>query len=665
MPSTLTYPGVYIEEVPSGVRTIVGVGTSTAAFLGSFSRGPLNEAVRLFGFADFEREFGGLRSDSEASYAIQQFFLNGGTEAWAVRVAGGTGASAARASSGVLTNAAGATVMNVSAGRRIRGESAEDPGTWGDNLRLEVDYDTRDPRALFNLTVAEVVSLDGRFVVRQTETFRNLSVDPGASNHALDVVNAGSRLVQLDRDGLPALPDPFPGPGDAGLADLLPAASGTTGDVLADPDAIPADGSTFDVTVDIDGSTTTATATLDYGGAAPTTYLGLRSFLQSAIRAAADPATDAFPFLSTATVRLLGSGATERFSVVLGGRTHAAFRAGMTATFSAGADAVGLDPAGVEGQLVELSGGNDGLAPDGAALNGSELDHTGLYALDDVDLFNVLSIPSAVAIAGDDGTAMRDVYGRAAAYCERRRAFLLVDVPASTDTLDDAQTWMTENDGLRHKNAAVYFPRPLVADPLADNRLRSVAASGTMAGLYARTDTARGVWKAPAGTEARLRGVQALAVTLTDLENGALNPLGVNVLRRFPVYGRVAWGARTLVGADRLASEWKYVPVRRLALFLEESLFRGTQWVVFEPNDEPLWAQIRLNVGAFLHGLFRQGAFQGTTPREAYFVKCDRETTTQSDIDRGIVNVVVGFAPLKPAEFVVLQIQQIAGDLEV
>jgi phage tail sheath protein FI len=140
-----------------------------------------------------------------------------------------------------------------------------------------------------------------------------------------------------------------------------------------------------------------------------------------------------------------------------------------------------------------------------------------------------------------------------------------------------------------------------------------------------------------------------------------LNVQAINCIRTFPVYGTVVWGARTLQGHDDRGSEWKYIPVRRLALFIEESLFRGTQWVVFEPNDEPLWAQIRLNVGTFLHGLFRQGAFQGQTPREAYFVKCDRETTTQDDINRGIVNIVVGFAPLKPAEFVIIKIQQMAG----
>jgi phage tail sheath protein FI len=157
--------------------------------------------------------------------------------------------------------------------------------------------------------------------------------------------------------------------------------------------------------------------------------------------------------------------------------------------------------------------------------------------------------------------------------------------------------------------------------------------------------------------------VRALAVNLTDAEQGQLNPLGVNCLRSFPVSGNVMWGARTYRGSDQLASEWKYIPVRRLALFIEETLYRSLQWVVFEPNDEPLWAQIRLNVGAFMQNLFRQGAFQGRSPREAYLVKCDRETTTQTDINMGVVNIVVGFAPLKPAEFVIIKIQQLAGQI--
>jgi phage tail sheath protein FI len=202
-------------------------------------------------------------------------------------------------------------------------------------------------------------------------------------------------------------------------------------------------------------------------------------------------------------------------------------------------------------------------------------------------------------------------------------------------------------------------------NPLRDDQVEDFSALGAVAGVFARTDAQRGVWKAPAGLDATLVGVPQLSVPLTDPENGELNPLGINCLRAFPIGGRVVWGARTLRGADQLADEYKYIPVRRVALYIEESLYRGLKWVVFEPNDEPLWAQIRLNVGAFMHNLFRQGAFQGTSPRDAYFVKCDKETTTQNDINLGIVNIIVGFAPLKPAEFVIIKLQQMAGQIEV
>jgi phage tail sheath protein FI len=217
---------------------------------------------------------------------------------------------------------------------------------------------------------------------------------------------------------------------------------------------------------------------------------------------------------------------------------------------------------------------------------------------------------------------------------------------------------------LRSRNSALYFPRIREPDPTKNGAVGTFAAAGALAGLYARTDAERGVWKAPAGTSATIVGATGLSYTLTDRENGTLNPLGLNALRTFPVIGTVSWGARTGRGADALADEYKYVPVRRLALFLEESLYRGTQWVVFEPNDEPLWSQVRLNLGAFMHTLFAQGAFQGRTPRDAYFVKCDKETTTQTDINNGVVNILVGFAPLKPAEFVIIRIQQLAGQIE-
>jgi len=251
----------------------------------------------------------------------------------------------------------------------------------------------------------------------------------------------------------------------------------------------------------------------------------------------------------------------------------------------------------------------------------------------------------------------------AAQYCEERRAMLIVDPPADWHDKEDAKANVGAI-GTNSTNAALFFPRLRQPNPVKDNLPEDFAPCGAVAGVFARTDAARGVWKAPAGLDATLVGVPQLSVPLTAAENDELNPLGVNCLRNFSTVGPVVWGSRTLKGDNQLGSDWKYIPVRRLALFLQESLYRGTQWVVFEPNDEPLWVQIRVNVGAFLQRLFHQGAFQGGTPEDAYFVKVDSETITQNDINLGIVNILVGFAPLKPAEFVIIKIQQMAGQIE-
>jgi phage tail sheath protein FI len=319
---------------------------------------------------------------------------------------------------------------------------------------------------------------------------------------------------------------------------------------------------------------------------------------------------------------------------------------------------------GLVAKTAQLGGGpgQNGFPPNGTALIGDLAGKRGIFALEDAELFNLLCLPRVSMVDVEDGLSSTEagaVLAVAESYCEKRRAFLLVDTPAGVDELPEILNRLPQLQ--RHRNAALFYPRVKIPDPLDDFRLRSVGASGTLAGLFARIDGARGVWKAAAGTEASLRNVVDLDHMLTDGENGVLNPLGVNCLRVFPIFGPVSWGARTLEGADQQASEWKYIPVRRLALFIEESLYRGTKFAVFEPNDEPLWAQLRLNVGAFMSNLYRKGAFQGSTPNEAFLVKCDAETTTQNDIDLGIVNILVGFRPLKPAEFVFLNIQQLAG----
>jgi hypothetical protein len=322
---------------------------------------------------------------------------------------------------------------------------------------------------------------------------------------------------------------------------------------------------------------------------------------------------------------------------------------------------MGSSPAAAVSE-VAFHSGSDGDASRLEDLAGSESGKTGMYALLDADIFNLLSIPLESWSLSNSGEV--DLWSQAEALCERKRAFLIIDPPSEWNSFDSAST-SAPTLTFRHRNAALYFPRIRAADPLQEGRLREFPPSGAIAGVVARTDSARGVWKAPAGTDAYLLGVPELQVKLNDMQQGVLNQLGINCLRSFPVYGTLIWGTRTLTGADALVSEWKYLPVRRLTLYLEESLQRGLQWAVFEPNDEPLWAQIRQAIKGFMQGLFRQGAFQGRSAREAYFVKCDRETTTQADIDRGVVNVVIGFAPVRPAEFVVIKLQQLAGQAAV
>lgn len=299
---------------------------------------------------------------------------------------------------------------------------------------------------------------------------------------------------------------------------------------------------------------------------------------------------------------------------------------------------------------------------------GNEDEKTGIYALEKTDIFNILCIPPDTR----EGDLAQEVYQSALTYCVKKRAMLLVDPPAAWGANKETAANTAQKEflstglglnGEAARNAILYFPRLVQSDPLREGQTDIFPSCGAVAGIIARTDATRGVWKAPAGMDAAVNGIRGLQVNLTDAENGMLNPLGINCLRVFPTIGSVVWGARTMRGADELSDEYKYVPVRRLALFIEETLYRSTQWAVIEPNDEPLWAQLRLNIGTFMHDLFRQGAFQGQKPGDAYFVQCDSTTTTQSDINKGIVNIIVGFAPLKPAEFVVIYLQKITGDL--
>jgi hypothetical protein len=313
---------------------------------------------------------------------------------------------------------------------------------------------------------------------------------------------------------------------------------------------------------------------------------------------------------------------------------------------------LGAYPSEVLGKY--LGGGNDG-----GLANADQL-ASAMYTLDGIEpaVFNLLCLP---AMGNMNDAQASVVFNAAAEYCRKKRAFFIVDIQEKVNTVDAMLKWVDSgHGGAMSYTSAVYFPRLVIPDPLNDFRPRNVGPSGTMAGIYARTDTARGVWKAPAGVDAVLMGAD-VSVKLNDDLNGLLNPRGVNVLRSFPIYGNIAWGARTLAGADALSSEYKYINVRRLMNYIEESVFRSLKWAVFEPNNEALWGKIRLQINGFLGSLFAAGAFQGPTPAASYFVQCDGKTTTPLDIDLGVVNVLIGIAPVKPAEFIVLSFQQIAG----
>ena len=632
------YPGVYIEEVPSGVRTITGVATSVTAFVGYTRKGTPNKAVSVSSFADFERSFGGLDQESPLSYSVRQYFSNGGTEAIVVRVADQYEIAWCE-----LKKNGTEVVLRI---------EASSPGNWGNDIRIQVQHTgTRNLDAEFNLVISQVVNEGGQTQAVRQEIHRNLNLNPRSPNFIEAVVNSVSQLVKVTRiDNLR-----FTNAGFA-VSDTISFPLTVTDNLIAGTVGTVERDELFRLELastpgDMTKMVTMVNEAINAAGLG-NNLLASESGLDGADGNGSLKIESIEP--GESSIVKISSGIYGGFTAVIGlGLTNGGREFTGDAQYRPDevSDAVQLNE-------IPLTQGVDGTKGGAAALAGSESAKKGIYALLDVDMFNLLCIPETRDLAEGQTNS---VIQAAVSLCEQRRAFYIVDAPSSK-TLSDVAKWAY--DACQSRSAAVYFPGILISDPLDAFRQRNMAPSGSIAGVYARTDSTRGVWKAPAGTDATLNGVAGVSIPINDIENGKINPKGVNALRSLPAYGKVIWGARTMKGADAQADEYKYIPVRRLALFIEESLYRGTQWVVFEPNDEPLWSQIRLNIGAFMQNLFRQGAFQGKSPREAYFVKCDRETTIQNDINLGIVNIHVGFAPLKPAEFVVIKIQQMAGQVE-
>ena len=804
----LSYPGVYIVEKSSGVKTITGVATSIGAFFGRSQKGPINQPVRCLSFADFLRNFGGAHPESELAASLKLFFDNGGTDTYVIRLAGAG------------SNAAGIDLQNL-AGTVVLRATAKVEGVWGNGLRLEVSYNTPNPGESFNLTVMQ--DEGGKEVAREVHS--NLVMDSASARYAPSFVTQSSALIRLDLDGaLDLNAGSFPGFSEARrpLGTDLAGVQATLGGLIGFGN--PSGARRFEISVNGAAFVAVDLSNWDVNDGAVAAVSDLETQLRDRINDALSSLVPAQTitvsidqsagvgnqrFLritadsgDTATVHvrraaasdiagrlMLGvdnggvemaqrsnfrpaptgsvirssddAGALTRLNT-LAGLTQAdltAITIGSEATIQLDADPNDIQTTGggdpfftddegatspngnndgvreklkiisqaisnapgsryraelhghdlvilaKDGTFNEVPGsvayggpgnatvnpavqlntrqytlgpngtstfvtftaatqtGADGGAPGFADYVGDPVAKRGFHALDPVDLVNLLVLPADTAMSDAERRAL---WGPASIYAQSRRAFLLIDAPDSWTDAEGRQTVVQNTDDINNLRAtvvkdhsAVFYPKVQFND---GGIVRAVGSAGALAGLAARTDATRGVWKAFAGTEADIRGIVGLATRLTDLENGVLNKLAVNCARTFPS-GFVNWGARTMDGSDDLGSEWKYIPIRRLALMIEESLYRGTKWVVFEPNDEPLWAKIRLNVGVYMSGLFRQGAFQGSTPSDAYFVKCDGETTTQADRNLGVVNIEVGFAPLKPAEFVVITIQQIVGDL--
>jgi phage tail sheath protein FI len=640
---TLSYPGVYVQEISSGIRPITIASTSTAAFVGLAQMGP-SQPTLVTNWTEFQRYYGTFISDGYLAHSVLQFFNNGGQKCYIVRV---TRSDAATASVTVQNRATAPT-----AGVTF---SAQNQGVWGNTLYLQIQSGSADPGNSFKLSVRQQTDpavIPANFQnITPLESFDNLTVDPSDPNFFVTILQQNSNLIEgqmlatnvaLQR-----------GVQTGGFNPLLPLGTNNNLQINLDNDGFQA-------------------ITLPAAAAASTTLTDISTAIQAAVTAltAKKTSTSATTFTgftctvdtSTGQPRLVlqsGSSAATSSVAVQAGSTNDA-----TALLKLGTGNGALSQDGLAPRLPALAdlvqiGDNAVAAPVTAATLGSD----GTAALNELSFSNVFPLLdnvtdfSLLAVPGESTTVMADL---GMSYCSNRPlqdVFFIAETGSTDDTPAEAIAFRNKLTTAT-SYGAVYFPWVQALDPTGVSAQPILLPpSGYMAGLYARTDGARGVWKAPAGTEASLNGVVGLAVQLSDVQHGTLNPIGINVIRQFAGVGVVSFGARTIASDV----EWKYVPVRRTAIMLRVSIYYGIQWAVFEPNDEPLWSQLRLNVGSMMTTLFRQGAFQGSTPSQAFFVKCDSETTTQADIDNGVVNLLVGFAPLKPAEFVVVQISQQAG----
>lgn len=650
----LSYPGVYVEEIPSGVRPIEAASTSTAAFVGLAEMGPDDEAKRITSWTEFQKYYGTFIDDGYLAESIFQFFNNGGRQCYIVRI---TRSDAATADVNVQ-NRASAPVDDCLK------FSARNKGTWGNYLYLQIEDGSTDPGNEFKISIRRQKAVDvvpeDFLNISPLEVHDDLCMDPNSSNYVVNVLNQNSNLI--DAEVLPANTSLQRGIHRGGSIDPT------------DPPLPLGNNRNFQINVDYDGY---QLIELSDTIAASTSLSEIATAITTAVKALTPQKTStpnvAFTAFSctvetvdsqerlilesgtntgveteseTSSVRIQNASTNNAAALLnLGASNRGLSEEALAVRRPANADTIQIgDNADNEDPVTAVTPGIDGVAD----LN--ELSYSaGFTYLDNKTDFSLLAVP---------GIGSGTMVDKGMAYCQNRplqNVFYVGEMDQYDDLPEEAEDF---RNALTKPNSygAVYFPWIKALDPSGkSSEPILLPPSGYIAGLYARIDAKRGVWKAPAGTEASLSGAVGLALDLTDIEQGNLNRINVNCIRKFPAAGIVSWGARTVTSDP----EYKYVPVRRTAIFLEESIYNSIQWAVFEPNDEGLWSSLRLNIESFMNGLFRAGAFQGSTAREAYFVRCGKDQTmTQGDIDRGQVIVIVGFAPLKPAEFVIVRIQQ-------
>jgi phage tail sheath protein FI len=614
-------PGVYVREASGGARAIQAAPTAVTIFVGETERGPVGP-TSITSPVQFERLFGGFfRAEAGGvvptrlfmPYAIRGFFANGGPRAYVLRLVSNR---AARATAPLWTSPFAS--VQLGDGVATATVRAAAPGLAGNLIQVRIaDASDADPNH-FNLTVRISTDDGATFPDRSDNpTFENLNTDDGDPNNV---------RTRLDNDP----------------------------DIRWDGPALRPDNGDFTLTGPAGDSALQAVAPGMFG---------------NSIRIAVDASTDRDP---------------ERFNLIV------FYRPPGEVAFERVERYEGLSPNPTDEKYcidqlarsayVRWTGrpiragamGNPAAEPPGIALVGGtggdvalpvgDYD-AALSALDGVDDAALIVCASDGMLNAADAAAHNDLINAVLGYVERRPQrdlFLVADAPRSTpgddpvaDAVAAARTGITASDYL-----GLYWPRIVVADPagVGRNPTRPIPAAGHVAGLYGRTDGRRGVWKVAAGVEATLAGTVGLDVQVLDQDQDRMNPHGLNALRTIPGAGRVVWGGRT----TRPTSEWRYINVRRTAMFLRKSIYNNIQWAVFEGNDERLWAALRESIGSFMEAQFRNGAFAGATSREAYFVKCDADTTTPDDQAAGIVNVQVGFAPLRPAEFVIVTLSQMS-----